>query len=186
MAEAKKVEQSKATPKAELINPIERPRDAVDKAFRIGLLLKMLDGLVETLGGILLLIIQPDQIDRLVHWLTQGELNHDPHDFIANRIVNSANHITGAGLTFGAIYLLAHGVVKIVLVYEVWRDHLWAYLGLIGVTALFVIYQAYVIVGKFSLGLFLLTIFDLVIIYLTQKEYRRQQARLHHERISDI
>jgi len=66
-----------------------------------------------------------------------------------------------------------------VLVVEVWRDHLWAYLGLIGVTTLFVIYQVYVIVGKFSLGLFLLTIFDLVIIYLTQKEYRRQEATLH-------
>ena len=161
------------------MNPVEHPRDLTDRAFRIGLLLKMLDGLIETVGGILLLIIRPDQIDRLVHWLTQGELNHDPHDFVANHIVNSASHITGAGLTFGAIYLLSHGLVKVVLVVEVWRDHLWAYLGLIGVTTLFVIYQVYVIVGKFSLGLFLLTIFDLVIIYLTQKEYRRQEATLH-------
>jgi uncharacterized membrane protein len=53
---------------------------------------------------------------------------------------------------------------------------LWAYIALIGVTVLFVVYQVYRIADEFSLGLFLLTLFDLVIIYLTQKEYRRHKA----------
>jgi hypothetical protein len=38
---------------------------------------------------------------------------------------------------------------------------------------LFVVYQVYRIADQFSISLFLLTIFDLIIIYLTQKEYRR-------------
>jgi uncharacterized membrane protein len=78
---------------------------------------------------------------------------------------------------FGALYLLSHGVVKIVLVIEVLRNHLWAYMALIIVTGLFVVYQVYRIADSFSISLFLLTIFDLVIIYLTQKEYRRHLAR---------
>ncbi len=155
-------------------NPAEQPQTATDKAFRISLYLKGLDGFLETLGGILLLIVKPEQINHLARWFTQGELSQDPHDFIANHILKSAHHVTGTSLVFGALYLLSHGVVKIFLVYQVLRDRLWAYLALIGVTGLFVIYQVYRLIDKFSMSLFLLTIFDLVIIYLTQKEYRRQ------------
>lgn len=158
-------------------NPAEHPRTATDKAFRISLWLKGLDGLLEIIGGILLLVITPDQIDRLARWLTQGELSEDPHDFIATHILKTAHHITGASLTFGAIYLLSHGIVKVVLVVEVMRDRLWAYIGLIGVTALFVVYQVYRLATEFSAGLFLLTLFDLLIIYLTQKEYRNHKLR---------
>lgn len=158
-------------------NPAERPRDLTDKAFRISLWGKFIDGLLETAGGILLLVITPEQINHIARWLTQGELSEDKHDFIANHILKTAHHLTGASLAFGAAYLLAHGLVKIVLVVEVIRDHLWAYMGLIGVTALFVVYQVYRIAVKFSVSMLLLTLFDLLIIYLTQKEYRRHLAR---------
>jgi uncharacterized membrane protein len=157
-------------------NPAEHPQTTTDKAFRISLYLKGLDGLLETSGGLLLLLIKPSQIDRLAKWLTQGELSQDPHDFIANHILKTAHHLTGASLAFGAAYLLSHGLVKIVLVIEVLRDHLWAYIALIVVTALFVVYQTYRIIDKFSIGLLLLTLFDLLIIYLTQNEYRRHLA----------
>lgn len=159
-------------------NPAEHPRTATDKAFRISLYIKGLDGLLEIIGGIILLVIEPEQVNRFAHWLTQGELSEDPHDFIANHILKTAHDLTGASLTFGAAYLLSHGIVKIVLIVEVIRGHLWAYVGLIAVTALFVIYQTYRMAVKFSLSLLLLTIFDLLIIYLTQKEYRKQLA--HH------
>ncbi|HET6863850.1 MAG TPA: DUF2127 domain-containing protein [Candidatus Saccharimonadales bacterium] len=155
-------------------NPAERPRTATDKAFRISLYGKGLDGLLETLGGILLLLVSPNQINHLARWLTQGELSQDPHDFIAHHILKTAHHLTGSSLVFGAAYLLSHGLVKVFLVFMVLRDKIWAYLALIGVTGLFVIYQLYrLIVDKFSVSLLLLTLFDLLIIYLTQKEYRR-------------
>ncbi len=147
-----------------------------DRAFRISLYLKGLDGLLETFGGILLLLIKPEQINHLAHWITQGELSEDKHDFIANHILKSAHHLTGASLVFGAVYLLSHGLIKIVLVIEVLRNHLWAYIALITVTALFVAYQTYRLAIKFSVSLLLLTLFDLLIIYLTQKEYRRHLA----------
>lgn len=164
---------------AELVNPVEHPRDLTDRAFRIGLVLKGLDGLLETLGGILLLIIRPETINHWASVLTHDELSQDPHDFIANHVLRSAHNLTGASLAFGAAYLLSHGIVKLVLVFEVWRDHLWAYIGLIVVTILFIIYQIYrMSFVKFSIGLLLLTIFDFIIVYLTQEEYRRQRERL--------
>lgn len=157
-------------------NPAENPRTATDKAFRISLYLKGLDGLLETLGGILLLLIKPEQINHLARWLTQGELSEDSRDFVANHILKTAHSLTGASLIFGAVYLLAHGLVKIGLVIEVLRDRMWAYLALIAVTALFVIYQTYRLVIKFSVSMLMLTLFDLLIIYLTQKEYRLHRS----------
>jgi uncharacterized membrane protein len=151
--------------------------DLTDRAFRIGLLFKGLDGLLECIGGIFLLLVKPEQINSWAKTLTEGELSRDPHDFFANHILKTAHDLTGASLIFGALYLLSHGVVKIVLVIEVLRNHLWAYMALIIVTGLFVVYQVYRIADSFSISLFLLTIFDLVIIYLTQKEYRRHLAR---------
>ena len=159
--------------------------DNLDRAFHIGLYLKGLDGLLEIIGGVLLLIITPDQINHLARWLTEGQLDQNPHDYIANHILKTAHSLSGASLTFGAIYLLSHGIVKIFLVAAVLRDHLWAYLALIGVTGLFVIYQVYrLCVDGFSMSLFLLTIFDLVIIYLTQKEYRRHLDKREHHKLT--
>ena len=158
-------------------NPAEHPRTVTDKAFRISLYLKGLDGLLEVLGGIMLLLVNPDQINRWAARFTQGELSQDPHDFIANHVLKSAHDLTGASLVFGAAYLLSHGVVKLVLIIEVLRNHLWAYIGLIGVTSLFVIYQIYRLIDKLSFGLIVLTVFDLIIIYLTLKEYRNR--RMH-------
>jgi len=155
-------------------NPAEHPKTITDKAFRLSLYLKGLDGALEILGGLLLLLISPDQINRWAARLTEGELSEDPHDFIAKHILKTAHNLTGKSLVFGAAYLLSHGIVKVILVAEVLRNHLWAYIALMAVTALFVVYQLYRLTDKFSIGLTLLTAFDLVIIYLTQKEYRNR------------
>ncbi len=154
-------------------NPAEHPRTATDKVFRISLYLKGLDGLLEIIGGLLLLLIKPEQINHLAHWLTQGELSQDPHDFIARHILKTAHELTGASLVFGAIYLLSHGISKVFLITQVLRDRLWAYKALIVLIGLFVVYQVYRLTVKFSISLVLLTLFDLLVIYLTQKEYRR-------------
>jgi uncharacterized membrane protein len=157
-------------------DPKQHKPDLTDRAFRVGLFLKALNGLLETLGGVLLLVVNPQQINHFVNWLTADELATNPNDFISNHIVTAAHHLTGASLLFGAVYLLSHGIVKLILVVEVLRDHLWAYIGLIVVTTGFVIYQLYsLIFVKVTISFILLTIFDVIIIYLTQKEYRRHQ-----------
>ncbi len=155
----------------------KQPGKLTDDAFRVSLYLKGLDGLLELFGGIILLIVSPEQINHFARAFTQHELSSDPHDFIANHILKTSHELTGASLIFGAAYLLSHGVVKLVLVVEVLRNHLWAYKALIGVTAAFVVYQLYRMAFKFSIGLLLLTIFDLIIIYLTTVEYKKHKIR---------
>lgn len=149
-----------------------------DDAFKISLYLKAADGLLEFIGGLLLLVVKPQQLDSLARLLTQHELSTDPHDFIASHLLKTAHNLSSASLIFGALYLLSHGIVKVILVVEVLRQHLWAYVALIAVTAGFVVYQGYRLTQKLSVGLIFLTLFDLLIIYLTQKEYRKQRIVL--------
>jgi uncharacterized membrane protein len=46
--------------------PWFRPRDLLDQTFEVGIILKGLDGILEVLGGLLLLVLSPATIDRMV------------------------------------------------------------------------------------------------------------------------
>jgi len=153
-----------------------RPRDWLDHVFEIGVVLKGIDGLLEVVGGVLLLLVTRAQISGLVHALTQHELSQDPRDLIATQLLHTASSVTGPGLLFGAGYLLVHGIIKVVLVLALLRNKLWAYPWLIGVLLIFIGYQVYRIVLSPTLGLIALTGFDTAIVALTWREYQRQRV----------
>jgi len=151
---------------------------ALDKTFKIGLVLKGLDGVLEVVGGILLLFLSPDAIEHLVRMLTAHELSEDPHDLVARYLLHTTAHLNHGTTLFGAIYLLSHGIAKIVLVALVLRDKLWAYPWLIGLLLAFIAYQLYQIIAvHFSAGLTALTVFDALLVWLTWREYRAKRAR---------
>jgi uncharacterized membrane protein len=154
-----------------------RPRGWLDRVFVLGIVAKGLNGAVELLGGILLLLVTPLTIQRLAASWTHGELSEDPHDFVATHLLHTANGLTGSAVLFGAVYLLVHGLVKVVLVAAVLRDKLWAYPWLIVVLLLFIAYQLYRIVLDPTAGLVALTVFDAAIVALTWREYGVQRRR---------
>jgi len=49
--------------------------DLLDRTFAVGIILKGLDGVLEVLGGLLLLVLSPATIDQLTRVLTQHELS---------------------------------------------------------------------------------------------------------------
>jgi uncharacterized membrane protein len=149
----------------------------LDRTFRVSLILKGLDGVLELIGGILLLVVTPQQIGDLARALTQHELAQDPHDFVANSLLHATSHLSVSASLFGAIYLLLHGLVKIVLVWAVLKDKLWAYPWMIAFLLVFIVYQAYRILVAFSWGMVLLTAFDIFIVWITAREYRIHRAR---------
>jgi uncharacterized membrane protein len=156
---------------------------ALDKTFKIGLVLKGLDGVLEVIGGILLLFLTPAAIQHLVRVLTAHELSEDPHDLIARYLLHTTAHLHHGTTLFGAIYLLSHGIAKIVLVALVLKDKLWAYPWLIGLLLAFIAYQLYEITAvHFSAGLALLTVFDAALVWLTWREYRAKRAHQHQAR----
>jgi uncharacterized membrane protein len=156
--------------------PWLRPRDLLDQTFEVGIILKGLDGVLEVIGGLLLLVVSPATIDRVVTSLTQHELSEDPHDFLATHLLKTAHGLTGSAVLFGAVYLLAHGVVKVILVAALLKNQLWAYPWMIVFLGIFIVYQVYRLSLEPSVGLTALTIFDAVIAWLTYREYRKQLA----------
>jgi uncharacterized membrane protein len=151
-----------------------RARDPLDRIFEIGIILKGLDGVLEAIGGLLLFAVTPATLDLLVARLTQHELSEDPHDFIARHLLRYAHGLTGSAVTFAAVYLLVHGVIKIVLVAALLRNQAWAYPWMIGFLLVFIGYQLYRLALSPTFGLTALTIFDALIVWLTWREWRRQ------------
>jgi len=151
-----------------------KPGDPLDRIFEIGIVLKGLDGVLETIGGLLLLTVTPATINGLAARLTQHELSEDPNDFIASHLLRNAHGLTDSAVTFAAIYLLVHGIVKIVLVGALLRNQVWAYPWMIGFLLIFIIYQLYRIALSPTFGLSALTIFDSAIVWLTWREWRKQ------------
>jgi uncharacterized membrane protein len=158
-----------------------KPTSLLDRTFEIGIILKGLDGVLETIGGLLLLAVSPATINRITRGLTQHELSEDPHDYVAVHLLRYTHGLTGSALTFAAVYLLIHGIVKVFLVGALLRNKLWAYPWLILVLLVFIGYQLYRIAIQPTGGLIALTIFDALITWLTWREWRKQLA-IHEAR----
>jgi len=161
-------------------NDSRRANPPLGRAFRVTLLLKGADAVFEVIGGVLFLVVSPSSVSGLVRALTQHELSEDPNDPIAAHLRDAVAHFSGAR-SFGAAYLLSHGLGKIVLILEIFRGRLWAYPGMLVLLAVFIVYQTYRLARGFTFGMFALTAFDIVVAWLTWREYRRQRQHLEQD-----
>ncbi len=125
----------------------------LDRIFWISLTLKGFDGVFELVGGALLLFVTPSQIGALARLLTQHELIEDPNDIIAKTVLHFTSTLYISTSLFGAAYLLLHGLVKVVLVWAVLREHFSAYPWMIAFLIVFIVYQSYQMIVSFSWAL---------------------------------
>jgi len=153
-------------------NATQKEAHAREFLFHYGVLGKGLFALSEVLSGLALWIFGTGPIVKFVDWLTQGELSQDPHDLVANALKHSASRLSIVGEHFAALYLLAHGVVKLFLIVALLRNKLWAYPVSLLVFGGFVVYQVYRYDVIGGVGLILLTALDLGVMWLIWLEYR--------------
>jgi uncharacterized membrane protein len=144
--------------------------------FLLGVIAKGIDGVLEIVGGVLLLWVSPDRVESLVRLLTQHELSQDPHDLIAGYLLHASQGLTSGTIQFGALYLLSHGLVKVVLVVGLLLRRYWAYPAAILIFLFFLIYQLYRWTHTHAPELILLSVIDVFVILLTWAEYRRLQG----------
>ena len=156
-----------------------RDRDqTVHLLFDISVIGKAVDGVLEVVGGVVLLFVTPDQINQIARGLTQHELSEDPRDVIAGLLLRSVQHLSSDTKVFAALYLLWHGAVKIGLVWALLRRKAWAYPTAIVAFGLFLAYQVYRYALTPSAWLLALSVLDVVVIGLTWLEYKRLRASL--------
>jgi uncharacterized membrane protein len=150
----------------------------IHKAFQISVFLKGGHAALELVGGVGLAFVSAGTITNLIVSLVQEELKDDPHDIIANYLFTFAQQLSVKTKTFAALYLLSHGVIKLILVVELLREKLWAYPASLVVLGVFIAYQAYRYTLTHSIGLIALSMFDLLVIILIWHEYRLVRRHL--------
>ncbi|HEX2947017.1 MAG TPA: DUF2127 domain-containing protein [Clostridia bacterium] len=146
--------------------------DIIHKSFEFGILMKAVDSTLEIIGGIFLIFLSPSRLDRLTKLLTQHELSEDPRDIIARSILGLSSKFTVSTQSFGAFYLISHGIIRMALVILLWKRNVWAYPITIISLFLFIFYQIHRYVLDHSVWLLVLTLFDMIMIFLTYREYK--------------
>jgi uncharacterized membrane protein len=111
-------------------------------------------------------------LNQWVILLTQHELVEDPHDIIATQLRQSVANLSVDAYIFGGAYLVLHGLAKLWLVTGLLRKKACAYPSAVVFLGLFIVYQLYRVSYQFSVGLLLLTFFDVAFIFLILREYR--------------
>jgi uncharacterized membrane protein len=154
------------------MNTPSQQEKKIHLVFEVTLLLKGLNAITEILGGVAVFFISKAYIVSTVLYFTQEELSEDPKDVIAHYIMSTSNNFSITTQHFVALYLVSHGIIKLFLVIGLLRKKLFVYPLSIVVFGMFIVYQLYRYSYTFSVWLLLLTVFDIVIIWLTAHEYR--------------
>jgi uncharacterized membrane protein len=149
---------------------------SLDRVFRTSVILKGLDGALEIIGGLVLLTLSPTTIHATVRTLTEHELSQDPHDFVARHLLHASGGLTHGTTIYAGVYLLSHGLAKVAVVIAVLQDRMWAYPAMMALLAGFIAYQLYRLAVRFTIGLTLLTVFDVFVVWLTWREYQAKRS----------
>lgn len=155
---------------------LKLPSSRLDRAFIIAIYLKALDGVAELAGGVVLLFVRPGQAQNLSHLISQFAQDHDPDNFILRGLATFTGNLSTGTIRFAAWYLIFDALVKLVLIYEILHKRYWAYVALIIILSLLVVYQTYRIMLTHSVALTALTLFDILVIVLSAKEYLRHRS----------
>jgi len=143
-------------------------------SFEIGVVLKAISAGLELLFGLLLLFID---IRAIVQPFIDNELIDDPNDFLATHLQSAVANLSPGAELYSALYLLSHGIVKAALVGGLLRKKLWAYPASMVVLWLFIAYQTIKWIQTHSVALLLLTLFDLLLVYLIWHEYQHMRKQ---------
>jgi uncharacterized membrane protein len=160
---------------------LETPAEehVVHEFFLVSVILKGLISLAEVVVGVAVLLIPPQTIISLTLTL----LNHLPIASVQAKLIAEVSTYTSGTAFFISLYLLSRGLVKVGLVWGLLKGKLIAYPLSLGVLALLVAYQTYqIITPPFSLIVFAVTLFDLVVMYFVYREWKivlRHTAGLH-------
>ena len=139
--------------------------------FELAILLKGIDGILETLGGLLILFVPLHSLDTGIKWLLVHELSTESHDLLAHGAKHLLDILSLSTKLFASLYLIGHGLVKIFLVYALWREKLWAFPVTLWFIALFVAYQIYRYTHTHSTALLIFALVDVCVAWFIWREY---------------
>lgn len=156
-------------------------RKLIDRIFDVGVLMKAFFGFFEAAAALLLITSGKLLLNNFIIDLAQQEVAGDPNDLIANFLINSANSIYYDARAFAVAYLAIHGVINIFLAISLLKNKMWAYPWAMGLFGAFIVYQIYRFFLDFSLALFFLSIFDVLLVLIIYLEWNRKKINIKLE-----
>lgn len=133
--------------------------------FDIGLVIKGIDSLFEVVGGALLL--SPLKVGGYVEILSQ----HSRRDFVSRFLEHLASGIKAATIAT-AIYLIVHGLAKLILIIAALKRKAWGYIALMIVLAVFSIAELSRYIQTLKIPLLIFALFDAALVLLIAHEYQ--------------
>jgi uncharacterized membrane protein len=149
---------------------VVRPR--TELLFRIAMAVKGIDGLIELIGGITLLLVSQTEVQKVIATVVTRDLLGPPDGSLTRHFVAGTAEFASGDRTFAVLYLLLHGAVKVALVIALLRHWLPAYPVALVVLGLFVVYELYRATQTGSVLLPVLAVVDIAVIALVVREYR--------------
>jgi uncharacterized membrane protein len=148
------------------------PEKDYRELFRIGILVKAVDGFIEACGGIFFYFAGYTTINSVLFSVFHEEIAESPRDAFWQFFINEWHSISLSSNSFWGLLFFAHGVIKLALSVALLKNYLWAYPTAATVFTLFVGYEIYSLTNHPSLFLWCITIFDTLVVGLIVNEYR--------------
>jgi uncharacterized membrane protein len=148
------------------------PEKDYHELFRIGILVKAADGCIEMCAGVFFYFVGYTTINTFFFSAFHEEIVENPRDAFWQFFINQWHAISLSGHAFWGLLFMAHGAIKMLLSIALLKNKLWAYPTAAAVFTLFVGYEIYSLTNQPSLFLWLITIFDAIVVILILHEYR--------------
>ena len=143
-------------------------------AFVAAIAIKGIDGTVEFIAGSIVALFGSRQLYHFAIWATAPEIARHPGSHAAHALRHGAWNFAHSSHKFAIIYLIAHGILKIGLVVNLFIEHMWIFpvsaavlLGFIGV-------MSFKLAAHWSPWLFAFVLFDMLTLALVLNEWRRR------------
>lgn len=143
------------------------------RLFDLGVFLKGVEGVLEIIGSAGLFSSNTRIMEKIIKYVTQGELTEHPRDNLTKVIFYVFHRVTAGSIHFVAAILLVSGIINLILVFGIMKKDIWAYRGAMFVLALLILYQVYRMFYYGSTFLVVSMIYDAAIGLLVAREYRR-------------
>jgi len=140
--------------------------------FEIAILVKGIDGVLETFGGLLLLFVPLRSLNDMVAFVIDKELSTDPADWVVDLLSRASAVVSTDTKRFASAYLISHGLVKLLLVFALWREIRAAFPLALAFMALFIFYQLDRYMHTRSIWLLVFASIDIAVSWLVWREYR--------------
>lgn len=151
-------------------------KNLINTGFYVGLAIKAANALIELVGGLAMVVLNHEWLNRLIRFIAVPELREDPSDIVMNYLISTGRNLSLSSQHSIAAYMMLHGSTKLLVIWMLFKKKLWAYPLSLAVFGLFIAYEIYSYVHSKSVIMLAIIIIDALIILLILLEYLKLRA----------